>query len=114
MRIVIFDFVVALAVVGVISLVADSSTTQLTVEQTQRVEIQTLKEQVFTLRRDNAILQARLADTQAKLDSLTLTEQDSELKAARTALEKELIKALGGTDKDAIDWSVNPPTLKAK
>jgi hypothetical protein len=77
-----------------------------------QVTVHQQKSNTFELKVENAQLRAQLADAQAKIDGATLTEQRDQLLKERTALEKVLIKALGGNDGDSIDWTASPPALK--
>jgi len=96
--------------VAVFTIVASAQS--LSTEQTTEAIIHQLKSQVLGLQVENAQLRAALADAQAKLASITLTEQRGTLLKERGELEKALVPALGGKEGDTIDWTTDPPSLK--
>lgn len=53
-----------------------------------------------------------IRDTLAPLASEAMTARAQKLDAQRESLEKELKAAFGGSDRDSIDWSTDPPTLQ--
>lgn len=79
-----------------------------------RIQVQQLTEQMHALQVQLAQCRASTADVQARLDSVQLSAQGSELKLKHDGLEAEIRRALGGGDADIVDWTTNPPSLKKK
>ena len=79
-----------------------------------RIQVQQLTEQMHALQVQLAQCRAATADVQARLDSVQLSAQGSELKLKHEGLDTEIKRALGGGDADIVDWTTNPPSLKKK
>ena len=79
-----------------------------------RIQMQQLTEQIHALQVQLAQCRATTADVQARLDSVQLSAQGSELKVKHEGLDEEIKRALGGGDADIVDWTTNPPSLKKK
>lgn len=79
-----------------------------------RIQVQQLTEQMHALQVQLAQCRASASDIQARLDSVQLSAQGSELKLKHEGLDAEIKRALGGDDADIVDWTTNPPSLKKK
>lgn len=106
------EFTIAFFCIAVLGWIAIAGQEKIGPAQANRIELQRLKDQLFASQVDAARCHASLADVTARLDSGTLTQRGEQLKAEREALEKELIKSLGGGEGDSIDWTTDPPSLK--
>lgn len=86
----------------------------LTPLQSLQAQVVMLRQQLLEMATREAQCRADRADTAARLDSVTLTQQGQALQADRQALEALLLKQLGAGPGDTLDWGTSPPTLRRK
>ncbi len=91
-----------------------ASAPALTPLQALQAQVVVLRQQLLETATREAQCRADRADTAARLDSVTLTQQAQALQADRQALEALLLKQLGAAPGDTLDWGASPPALHRK